>query len=323
MTPSTIVVDNKGNITAVGSGTANVIVTTGDLKAACQIQADYYEAFFVFDWIYYFPSTEEYIDLTDTIEVAGQKCLLKSVDIIAPNQVDFGESIENGSDGLMLWTTAIFPFKVDNNGDSTMVADTDGSVIFTRRMQFVDDETELDKWTALSGSLDPEVIGPAFQEWLESKDTDNPLSAPWDVYESGVKGSFIAYTEVDATGSIGAYVPFYGFPVDGFIQLAIDEEGYGSMDYDFVIAWTGGYNSIGLATNWEAERWADLLIQPFATEFYYYQYKTGVLGQELLGNGGAPARKMALKQDSKLNKAAHKIVRSGKPVRLQLKPASK
>lgn len=304
------IIDKKGNVALVGSGEANITAKNDKFTAVCKITAAPEEAFFNLDWLYYFPSTEEYVDETDTIEIGGKKCLLKTVDFIAPNNFDFGESLDPGASGYILWVTAVMPFVVDNNGDSTLLVTSDGSSVFTRRIEFIDDETQLKEWTALRGTLDPEIVGPVLTEYCNAKAAGESPSIDWNTYITGVSGAAIAYSEVADNGGISGYVPYYGFPVSGYVQLLVDEEGYASVDVDYIVAWTGGWNYIGIATNWDAETWDELIPTPYDTEFYYFEYKTGQLGREI----PQQIRPKFVGSKAAMDQS-RKVIRTEKPVR--------
>ena len=312
-------VDKNGNVAIVGVGDANITAKSGEFTAVCKISADYYEAFWEPDWVYYYPTTQEYTDIEDTLDINGTKCLLKSVGIVIPNYTDFGENFPYADGGTFLEMTAIMPFKVDDKGDSIVLIDSDENGKFTRRIRFVEDETELDAWTALRGDMDPEIAGPVFQAILDESATE----IDWDTYLSAISGAELKEILLEDGKAYELYIRD-GFAREGYLQILVDDEGYGTVDYDFTIAWCGGY--YGLAVDWDAYAagdYANLLIQPFETSFYGYNYKTGQRGVEvnLDGNSGQgkPAKKIAKKstKQATTSKLQGARIMDKKPVRLK------
>ena len=304
------IVDNKGNVAAVGAGEATVTAASGDLKAVCKITADYYEAYWQPTNLYYFPSTKtEFSD--EVYELQGYKVKLYSVEFFCPNNLDFAEDLSAG-EGTCLFAEAVVPFIEEGQYKDEM---------FGRAFQIVDTEEELGQFTALKGIMDPAVIGPVFQAYFESLDVDpeNPATLDLDTYQAGTRGAHLGNAEISDNGGI-SYSYFYdGVLTSGYLQIAWDDNDEPYLDFDFDVNWAGGVWALGLATNYEAEIWADLLIQPYANEWSCsYHYKTGqVVAEELLLD--APRRMSALR---KANKPALQLHRE-KPVRCQFAPIAK
>lgn len=303
------IVDNKGNVAAVGAGTATVTAASGDLKAVCKITSDYYEAYWQPTKMYYFPSTQELFK-DSLFDIQGYKVKLYSVVFFLPNNLDFAEDLSAG-EGTCLFATGIIPFieEGDYKGEP-----------FARAFKIVDTEDELDSFTALKGSMDPAILGPVFQAYFESLDVDpeNPAQLDIDTYKTGVKGVHLSNAEVSDGGI--SYSSFYDAVLtSGYLQIAWDDNDEPYLDYDFVANWCGGVWALGLATNWNAEVFADLLLQPYANEWSCtYHYKTGqVVAEELVLE--APRRMNALR---KANKSELKIHRE-KPVLCKFAPIAK
>lgn len=303
------IVDNKGNVAAVGAGSANITAKSGDLTAVCKITADYYEAFWQPTLLYYFPSTQEEYS-PEIIDIQGYKCKLYSIEFFAPNNLDFAEDLSAG-EGTCLFATAVVPFIEEGEYKGEP---------FARAFKIVEKEDELAPFTALKGSMDPAIIGPVFQAYFESLDADPeaPAKLDADTYKLGVSGAHLANAEISDDGISYSYF-FDGVLTEGFLQIAWDDNDEAYLDFDFDVNWCGGVWALGLATNWQAETYSELLIQPYDNEWAAtYRYKTGqVVAEELLLE--APRRLNAARKTTKPALTIHRE----KPVLCKFAPIAK
>ena len=299
------VVDQNGTITAVGAGQANVTVTSGEKVGICRVTAAEYEALWELDWIYYFPSTEQV--LSDTVELYGYKCLLKSYEFFCPNKLDFAEDLSAG-EGPCVFATAIVPVIADT------ASDYDGTML-ARQFQIVENASQLGAFTALKGSFDPAIVGQVFQPYFEALDNEEEVDIDWDLYETGVNGAVIGNARITESGSISYSYVKEGIVTSGTFIRQVNAAGDAyECVFDFTAEWFGGFWALGLATNYEAESYSEVLVQPYAYEVYAaYHYKTGEEAQKLTLNS-APAHK-ALKK-IKANKK-NWYTRAEKPVRVK------
>lgn len=280
------IVAQNGTVTAVGKGEANVIVKSESLKleAVCHITAAEYEELWQLDWIYYFPATEELVS-PDTIELYGYKCLLMSYEFFCPNTLDFAEDLSAG-EGPCVFATAIVPVLADS-------LDAQGSRIMLARMfEIVDSEAELGAFTAVKGKFDPAIVGAVFQPYFEALDAEEEADIDWDLYETGVTGASIQNAKITETGSISYSYLRYGIITSGAFVRRVNAAGDAyECVFDFTAEWFGGFWEIGLATNWDAESYSEVLLQPFAYDVYAaYHYVTGQPAEQLVLDA-APARK--------------------------------
>ena len=272
-------VDLNGTIAARNAGEANVTVTSGELKASARITVMMFEDAYELDWLYYFPSTKEL--LSDSVykmtSASGNvyDCKLYNVTFVAPNKLQFTEDFVG--EGYCIWCDASVLFVEGGEADGEM---------WERKLVLTDDESKLavEPFACLAGSFDPEIVGSVFQPYLE--DETGSVSLNWDLYETGVKGAIIADVESDDEG-VGRYMPYYGKLNSGELKLVSDEEGNRSLAYDFTMNWFYGW--YGLAVNYDAESYADLLLQPFETSFSdEYRYRHDAPAEIM----GAPQRRM-------------------------------
>jgi hypothetical protein len=302
------IVAQNGTITAVGKGEANVTVKSESLKleGVCRITAALYEELWQLDWIYYFPDTEELFS-EDTIELSGYKCLLKSYEFFCPNTLDFAEDLSAG-EGPCVFVTAVVPVIAEGEYKGEMLA---------RQFQFVDDETKLDAFTAVKGKFDPSIVGAVFQPYFEALDNEEEADIDWDLYETGVTGAGIRNAKITETGSISYSYVRYGIVTSGaFVRQVNAEQTAYECVFNFTAEWFGGFWGIGLATNWDAESYSEVLIQPFAYEVdAAYLYKTGEAAQPIVLDA-APARKAIRKIEAN---SKNWITRE-KPVRAKFAP---
>lgn len=297
------VLDNKVNIAAVGSGTANVTAKTGDLTAVCQVTVSTYQEAWALDWIYYFPATETVFS-TDTVVYGDYKCLLESFEFFMPSTLDFAEDLSSG-DGECVFATAVVPVIAEGEYKGEMLA---------RQFQIVESADKLGAFTAVKGNIDPTVVGGIFQPYFEGLDAGEQGSIDWDLYEaSGVTGVLIREAFISETGGISYYYQADGIVTSGYFQRAVDQEAQAYVFvYDFTAQWFGGFWGLGLATNWDAESYSEVLLQPFAAEYssaYHYV-------------SGEPAQPLVLNAPAKVKKAARQgfIVNREKPVRVKFAP---
>lgn len=302
------IVAQNGTVTAVGKGEANVIVKSESLKleAVCHITAAEYEELWQLDWIYYFPDTEE-LFAEDTIELSGYKCVLKSYEFFCPNTLDFAEDLSAG-EGPCVFAKAVVPVITEGDYKGEMLA---------RQFQFVEDETKLGAFTAVKGKIDPAIVGAVFQPYFEALDNEEEADIDWDLYETGVTGASIKNAKITETGSISYSYLSYGIVTSGAFVRQVNAAGDAyECVFDFTAEWFGGFWSLGLATNWEAESYSEVLIQPFAYELYAaYHYVTGEAAQPIVLDA-APARKAIRKIEAN---SKNWITRE-KPVRAKFAP---
>ena len=114
------IVDNKGNVAAVGAGKATITATSGDLKAVCEVTADYYEAYWKPTWLYYFPSTQEEFS-PEVTEMYGYMCKLYTVEFFCPNNLDFADDLSSG-EGDCIFMTGVIPFIEEGQYKGEMLA---------------------------------------------------------------------------------------------------------------------------------------------------------------------------------------------------------
>lgn len=295
-----VVLDNQINIVAVASGTANIIAKAGDLEAVCKIEASTYEESWALDWMYYFPDTEKEIS-PDTIDLEGLKCKLYSYEFFMPSTPDFAEDLSAG-EGECVFATAIVPVIVEGEYKGE---------IASRQFEIVDSPEKLGMFTAMKGNIDPAVVGSIFQPYFEGLNAGEQLPIDWDTYEqAGVTGAVIRGAMITETGGISYYYQCDGIVTSGVFARVVNQEGTAyEFVYDFTAQWFGGFLGLGLATNWDAETYADVLIQPFATEYSCaYRYTVG-----------QPAQPLALNAPAKVKKANRTglMITREKPVRVK------
>ena len=283
------VIDQRVNIVAVGSGSANITATVGDLTAVCKVTASTYEEAWGLDWLYYFPSTQSEKPLNDSVyTVAGYKCRLYSVEYFCPNPLDFDEDLTYGEGDCLFATVAALFIEDETAGDNN------GAMV-ARQFQVVPTLEAFvnTPFSTLAGALDPAIIGPVFQAYFEGLDAGESPSIDWATYETGTNGgAHIGNAKITDTGSISYAYLWDGVVVGGWAARLVDQEAQAYyIDYDFGAQWCYGFWGLGLATNWEAESYSEVLVQPYALELSpVYNYKAG---QEIAPTVGAPARKIA------------------------------
>ena len=301
--------DAAGTIVVVGGGEADVTISAeGFTAGVCHITAAFYEELWSLDWLYYFPSTQAVFE-DEIVEIQGYKCKLYTIEFFAPNPLDFNEDLTVG-DGECLFATAVVPFIEEGDHKGEMLA---------RAFKVVDKEEDLAAFTALKGWEDPSITGAVIQAYLESYVAGSP-AIDWTAYESGLGGVHIGEAEITEEGSISYSYIFDGLINSGTIQLVRDEEGNGSMDYEFQATWLGGF--WGIAYNpdelIDEEDPLTYLAQPFQLAPYAtFNYKSGQVVADLVVNE-APRR--APKANA--IKSAPRIVRE-KPVRVKFAPVAK
>ena len=275
------VLDNKGNITAVGSGSANVTAKSGKLEAVCRVSATSYVEAWTPDWLYYFPSTKTLIS-DEIIEMeGGYKCKLYYVTFFIPNPIDFDE--DGAGEGYAIWATAAIPFIEEGEYKDQMYA---------RALVFTSDASKLTQpFACLAGSIDAALVGPACQNYLESVDAGAPALSDDDraALSAGNQGALIQYTWSDDEGVSGSIFAS-GIVTDGYMQLAFDDADEAYVDYDFSAKWDYWDFLNCLDIDPEAETYSTLLIQPFRLALSpAIHYVTGQPGQAA---ASAPQRKM-------------------------------
>jgi len=295
-----VFVDQKGNIEAREVGDANVTATYGEgentLKAVCKVTVNVYEAMWApSSTVYYFPSTKSDQPLSDTVFVyegskASYSCKLYSVELCIPSAID----IPGGEAGVgdFIFVEAAIPFIVSSTSGDYIGEPFDLAFFITPEEAF--DTTE---YGALAGSLDPEVIGPVWQAYLEAYGAGEQADFDGEAYELGMKGAILRGATVTSTGI--SYYPWADALItDGGFYTQYDAETEEvSAVYKLQVDWCGGFWGTGLAMNEEAETWDEVLAQPYTLELTRYTYRPGEYGQE----AAAAPRKVVRKNNISLN----------------------
>lgn len=275
------IVDNKGNITAVGSGSANVTAKVGKLEAVCQVTAASYVEAWTPDWLWYFPSSKTLIS-DEIVEMeGGYKCKLYSIRFFIPNPMDF--DADGMGEGYAIWANAAIPFIEEGEYKDQM---------YHRALQFTSNKAQLTQpFASLAGSIDAAVVGPACQNYLEAYAAGAPDLSEADIeaLTSGNQGALIQYTWSDDEG-VGPSYFASGIVTDGYMQLAYDENDEAYVDYNFSAQWDYWDFINCLDVDPEQENLTEMLIQPFQLALspaIHYVY--GQLGKEA---ASAPRHKM-------------------------------
>ena len=282
------VIDKKVTIVAEGSGSANITAKVGELTAVCKISAHLYEEVWDLEWLYYFPSTKSENPLNDSIYmISGYKCRLYSVTYFCPNTIDFAEDLSYG-EGYCLFADVAALFIEDETA-----GDYNGEMV-ARQFTIVETEEEFNTkpFSTLAGKLDPAIIGPVFQNYFEGLDQEEQRDIDWDTYESGTNGgAHIGNAEITDEGSISYSYIWSGIATNGWAARLVNQEAQEYyIDYDFGAQWCYGFWGLGLATNYDAESYSEVLVQPFALQLSkVYNYKAG----QYATVASAPARNMA------------------------------
>ena len=204
------IVDKRGNIALVGSGSANVTAQTGDLKlkAVCRVKACTYEEAWEPITMFYFPSTKSKLPVSDTIfeyeyPSGIYKCQLFSVTVIGVNSIEFT------ADGAGVGYGAISTSSVQ-----FIVGTPEGKEQFMNEaweyvgIKVVDDEdVNFTQYGAPRGEIEPELVGPVEQSFLDAlaqyymSEDENAVKPSWyedgynDEYINGVYGTYMGYVQ--------------------------------------------------------------------------------------------------------------------------------
>ena len=286
-------VDENGNVSAEGLGTANITATHEELTAVCKVTVESYEE----SWspsstIYYFPSYKSEQPISDSVYIrkggsgAEYECQMYTVKILILNDLEFDGGIGEGN-CISTDISALFITGAPEEKKSLI------GEIWDLGLNIVNDEETFKKeeMSGYPGVIDPAIIGPAWQTVLEDivAGEDPDVEKFSEAYKKGVSGTGIINAECTASSASMSYI-FAGIVNKGYVKLNYDAsiEDY-VVDYKLYLQWCYGYvpnlGHTGLAVNYEAEEWADVLVQPYKlglSNVYYYE--TGKKGQEIVSN---------------------------------------
>lgn len=293
------VIDKKGNVAIVGSGNANITAKSGELTAVCKIKALSYEEAWTPSDLTYFPSTLSELPVSDTVvkfeyPSGIYECQLFSVTVCGQNSIDFDEDGVGIGYGMLAEARVLFITKTPTGKEQFL-----GEIWDWVGIDIVDDEAlNFTQYGTAAGEIDPEIIGPVEQAYLEAKDAAGPDDDPdfdADAYEAGVYGAHIAYMMADAEGNVRMSYIYSGIITAGHWYAGWDEEGkFAGWDYDLTVQWCYGYD--GLAVNPAAESYSTLLIQPFELALSDpYRYQVGQWGQ-IVNPSPAPRKANGLRK---------------------------
>ncbi|MBO4250659.1 MAG: Ig domain-containing protein [Paludibacteraceae bacterium] len=289
------VVSQNGTITAVGEGEALVKAVAGEFTAACKIYANYEALFWNVANIYYFPSTKSAAPLCDSVfNVDGVKCQLYSVTFICPNGNDFSEDFSAG-EGYCLFAdvAALFPIEGTDEEKASLAAGAE------RKINIVESKDEWKKTpgAALVGNLDPAKAGPIYQAYLEKVEAGDQSAKPdWATFKAeAMEGVYLADAEFSDEGVSYSYVPS-ALVKSGYVRVNRDA---GKMEYNLIVQWiVSGF--WGLAVNYDAESYSELLIYPYElTPSAMVQYDDNHDLGQFLEEEGAPKKAAARKSAKK------------------------
>ena len=289
------VVSQNGTVTAVGEGEAYVKAVAGEFSASCKIYANYEALFWNVANIYYFPSTKSAAPLCDSVfYVDGVKCQLYSVTFICPNGNDFSEDFSAG-EGYCLFAdvAALFPIEGTDEEKASLAAGAE------RKINIVLSKEEWKKTpgAALVGNLDPAKAGPIYQAYLEKVEAGDQSAKPdWATFKAeAMEGVYVADAEF-TDGSVSySYVPS-ALVKSGYVRVNRDA---GKMEYNLIVQWiVSGF--WGLAVNYDAESYSELLIYPYElTPSAMVQYDDNHNLGQFLEEEGAPKKAAARKSAKK------------------------
>ena len=281
------VLNDRIDITANASGTANIIAKIGEKQTVLKVTARTYEEAWGLTWLYYFPSTKSEKPLNDSIyDVNGYKCRLYSVEYFCPNPLDFDEDLTTGSGECLFAPVACLFIEDGSEYNGEMVARQ-----FTVVNSIEDFTTK--PFTTLAGKLDPAILGPVFQDIFEGYDEEEDRDIDWDEYNAGTNnGAHISYAKIADDGNISYSYLWTGIITNGWAARLYDkntDKNY--IDYDFGAQWCYGVQGTGLALNPAAKSWSEALAIPYALALSpVYNYKAG---QEIAPQMSAPQKKAA------------------------------
>lgn len=304
-----VLVDQNGNIEAVGNGEANITATYVEgettLKAVCQITVLPYEA----TWapnstVYYFPSTKSEAPVSDTTIVYETKkatytCKLYSVELCIPSDVIIPGD-EDGA-GDYIFVTASIPF-IESSTSGEYIGEP-----WDLAFQIAEDYDKT-PYGVEAGSLNPAIIGEVWQAYFEAIDAGTQPSFDKDLYATGAKGAHLRAAIVQ-DGSISSYPWFDAIITGGVFYTDYNEEQETVAVYQLKVDWCAGVLGTGLALNEEAQSYSEALAKPYALDLESYIYEDGEHGQPYAA--AAPKRVRA-------NKDTKGMINLGKVEKLEL-----
>jgi hypothetical protein len=284
-------VDEKGVVTAVASGEANITAKHGELSAVCQVTVmTFEESWAPSSTVYYFPSTKSAAPTSDTTIVyetqkATYTCKLYSVELCIPSDVAIPGD-EDGAGEYIFVTTSIPFIESSTSGEyigepwdlAFMIAEDYNNTAFG----------------AEAGSLDPAIIGNVWQAYFEAVDAGSSPSFDKDLYATGAKGAHLRAAIIQ-DGSIASYPWFDAIITGGVFYTDYNEEQEYVAVYQLKVDWCAGALGTGLALNEEAQSYSEVLAQPYALDLETYIYEDGEKGQPY----GAPKKQVRAKKDTK------------------------
>lgn len=284
-------VDEKGVVTAVASGEANITAKHGELSAVCQVTVmTFEESWAPSSTVYYFPSTKSAAPVSDTTIVyetskATYTCKLYSVELCIPSDV----AIPGDEDGAgdYIFVTASIPF-IESSTSGQYIGEP-----WDLAFMIAEDYNNT-VYGAEAGSLDPAIIGNVWQAYFEAKDAGSTPSFDKDLYATGAKGAHLRAAIIQ-DGSIASYPWFDAIITGGGFYTDYNEEQEMVAVYQLKVDWCAGALGTGLALNEEAQSYSEALAQPYALDLETYIYEDGEKGQPY----GAPKKQVRAKKDTK------------------------
>lgn len=284
-------VDEKGVVTAVASGEANITAKHGELSAVCQVTVmTFEESWAPSSTVYYFPSTKSAEPVSDTTIVYETKkatytCKLYSVELCIPSDVVIPGDEEGAGDYIFV-TTSI-PF-IESSTSGEYIGEP-----WDLAFQIAEDYNNT-PFGAEAGSLDPAIIGNVWQAYFEAVDAGSSPSFDEDLYATGAKGAHLRAAIIQ-DGSIASYPWFDAIITGGVFYTDYNEEQEYVAVYQLKVDWCAGALGTGLALNEEAQSYSEAIAQPYALDLETYIYEDGEKGQPY----GAPKKQVRAKKDTK------------------------
>lgn len=284
-------VDEKGVVTAVASGEANITAKHGELSAVCQVTVmTFEESWAPSSTVYYFPSTKSAAPVSDTTLVyetskATYTCKLYSVELCIPSDV----AIPGDEDGAgdYIFVTASIPF-IESSTSGEYIGEP-----WDLAFMIAEDYNNT-PYGAEAGSLDPAIIGNVWQAYFEAVDAGSSPSFDKDLYATGAKGAHLRAAIIQ-DGSIASYPWYDAIITGGGFYTDYNEEQEIVAVYQLKVDWCAGALGTGLALNEEAQSYSEALAQPYALDLETYIYEDGEKGQPY----GAPKKQVRAKKDTK------------------------
>ena len=284
-------VDEKGVVTAVASGEANITAKHGELSAVCQVTVmTFEESWAPSSTVYYFPSTKSAAPVSDTTIVYETKkatytCKLYSAELCIPSDV----AIPGDEDGAgdYIFVTASIPF-IESSTSGEYIGEP-----WDLAFMIAEDYNNT-PYGAEAGSLDPAIIGNVWQAYFEARDAGSTPSFDKDLYATGAKGAHLRAAIIQ-DGSIASYPWFDAIITGGGFYTDYNEEQEMVAVYQLKVDWCAGALGTGLALNEEAQSYSEALAQPYALDLETYIYEDGEKGQPY----GAPKKQVRAKKDTK------------------------